>query len=281
LNAGEAQPPKIETTYAQTIACAGGALTVKRKDGGGAVLRQTDETYADNSTTPPYTCLDTATTSTVTVGAASKSAKVTRTFDAYGNVTTLTRHGDLAVAGDESTTEAVYQPNTTAYIVSRPARLRVHAGTGIAGAKLTENFVYYDGNIASWQTPPVKGDPTKAQAWLDTAGGYVTSTAAYDSYGNVTARTDPLGNVTSLVYDATYHLFVTETRDPLYPTDPRQNGVVVDLYSQQKQRGYRHPIPSSTVSPSPPPSPAAAPRRPPPRSGPPARACRSSAAPAP
>ncbi len=44
LNAGESQPPKVETTYAQTIACAGGALTVKRKDGAGTILRQSDET---------------------------------------------------------------------------------------------------------------------------------------------------------------------------------------------------------------------------------------------
>jgi len=226
-NAGETQCPKVETTFAQSLACAGGALTIKRKDGGGALLRQTDETYADNSTAPPYTCLDTATQTTVTVGAASKSAKVTRTFDAYGNITQLTRLGNLAVGGDESTAEAVYQPNTTAYIVGLPARIRQYAGVGIAGTKLTESFVYYDGNTGSWQTPPVKGDPTRLQAWLDTTGGYVTSTAQYDSYGNVTARTDPLGNVTTLIYDATYHLFVTEARDPLYPSDPRHKTTAV------------------------------------------------------
>src|SRR5262249_46481003 len=132
---------------------------------------------------------------------------------------TLTRHGDLGVSGDESTSEAIYQPNTTAYIVSLPARLRTYTGTGTGGTKLTENFIYYDGNTGNWQTPPVIGDATQTQTWLDTTGGYPTSLAGYDTYGNVTSQTDPLSNVTTLIYDTTYHLFVTEARDPLYPTD--------------------------------------------------------------
>ncbi|MEX1203738.1 MAG: hypothetical protein WEB85_00680 [Dongiaceae bacterium] len=40
--------------------------------------------------------------------------------------------------------------------------------------------------------------------------------AEYDAFGNVTAAVDPLGNRTERTYDATYNLFVTETRDPLY-----------------------------------------------------------------
>src|SRR6185437_10780461 len=32
---------------------------------------------------------------------------------------------------------------------------------------------------------------------------------------------DPLGDRTEFVYDPTYHLYVTETHDPLYFTDPR------------------------------------------------------------
>jgi RHS repeat-associated protein len=219
--AGESQPPKVETTFSQSLACAGSATVVKQMDGAGTVLRQADNTFTDNSTTLPYTCLNTETLSTINVGGASKSAKVTRAFDSFGNVTQATRHGDLAVSGDESTAEAVYQPNTTAYIVSLPARMRVHAGTSTAGAKLMENFVYYDGNTTDWQTPPVKGDATRAQAWLNTTGGFVASNATYDAYGNVTSQSDPLGNTTTLIYDPIYHLFVTEARDPLYPVDSR------------------------------------------------------------
>ncbi len=221
LLAGESLPPKVETTFSQSLACAGSATIVKQKDGVGTVLRQTDNTFADNSTALPYTCLTTETKSTVNVGGSSKSAKVTRTFDSFGNVTQAARHGDLAVSGDEITAEAVYQPNTTAYIVSLPARVRVHAGTSTAGTKLTESFVYYDGNTTNWQTPPVKGDATRTQAWLNTTGGFVTSNATYDTYGNVTSTIDPLGNTTTLIYDPTYRLFVTEVRDPLYPTDSR------------------------------------------------------------
>lgn len=139
-NAGETQRPKVETTYLQTVACAGAVQTVKQMDSAGTVLRQTDEVYADNSTTLPYTCLNTETTSTVKEGASNKSAKVSRTFDTYANVVTLTRHGNLAVSGDETISEAVYQPNTSAYIVSLPSRLRVHAGTTTAGAKLQESY---------------------------------------------------------------------------------------------------------------------------------------------
>jgi RHS repeat-associated protein len=237
-NSGETQCPKLETTFAQTLACAQSPLSIKEEDGTGAILRQTDNTYADNSAALPYTCLNTATQKTVTVGGSSKYAGVTRTFDSYGNVTTLTRHGALTspgnytATGDETTAEAVYQPNTTAYIVSPPARVRTYAGIGTGGTKLTENFAYYDGNTSNWQTPPVKGDVTQVQAWRDLpSSGYITSSAVYDSYGNVTSRTDPLGNVTSLIYDTTYHLFVTEARDPLYPTDSRHKTTATYLSS--------------------------------------------------
>ncbi len=49
----------------------------------------------------------------------------------------------------------------------------------------------------------------------------MASTAEYDSFGNRTASTDPLGNRSETVFDATYHLFAIEAHDPLYFTDPR------------------------------------------------------------
>jgi RHS repeat-associated protein len=225
LIAGESLHPSVTTSFAQTLGCAGSALAVMRKDGAGTVLRQIDETYADNSITPPYTCRNTESKVTVYDGGSNKSAKVTRTFDvdvnpanSFGNVVQIVTHGDLTVTGDEATGSVDYAPNTTAYVVDRPARVQNFAGIGTGGPKLTETQILYDG-ATTYTTPPVLGDPTQIKGWLNTTGGYVIATAQYDSYGNVVTQSDPLGDTTTFIYDPTYHVFPTEVRDPLYASD--------------------------------------------------------------
>ena len=224
-NGGESQAPTVETSYIQTLGCAGRVAVTKEKDGGGATLRQGDETYADNSVTLPYTCRNSESKTTINDGGGSKIAKVTRTFDVdvnpannFGNLVQISAHGDLSISGDEVTTSIDYSPNTANYIVNRPVRVQNFAGIGTGGSKLTETQILYDGATA-YTTPPVLGDPTQIKGWLNTTGGYVTATAQYDSYGNVATQSDPLGNTTTFIYDPTYHVFPTEIRDALYASD--------------------------------------------------------------
>ena len=58
--------------------------------------------------------------------------------------------------------------------------------------------------------------PRANRVWLNTTAGYLVTTAAYDGFGNRTSATTPLGDSTDVLYDATYHVFPIETRDPLY-----------------------------------------------------------------
>jgi Insecticide toxin TcdB middle/N-terminal region/FG-GAP-like repeat len=216
-NADELQPPTIASTFLQNVCAYPKPLVTEEKDGAGTVLRKTEEEYSVcNPSTLPYTSLNTATTTTVYDGAASKSAKVTRVFNMHGNITQLTRHGDLARTGDEITTVTDFYPSATAYIVNRPARTADHAGTSAAGTKLAESRTFYDG-AGAHTAVPTKGDATKVEQWLDgPPSRYIPSTASYDSRGNVLTQSDALGNCTGFVYDTTYNLFVTETRDPLF-----------------------------------------------------------------
>src|SRR6185503_18177143 len=98
-------------------------------------------------------------------------------------------HGDDDVTGDEVTTLWTYVPNTTAFIVNRPATQRTYAGTAGTGAKLTESLIHYDG-AASESVAPTQGYLTKTRTWLDSEGRYVSRLAVFDSYGNMTSSTD-------------------------------------------------------------------------------------------
>ena len=118
-------------------------------------------------------------------------------------------------------------PQRDPYIVNRPARTVDYAGTSAAGTKLAETRTCYDGALPDPATgcpapPTTAGDPTTVEQWLKgTPDHYLPSRATYDGFGNVTSQSDPLNNSTSLIYDTTYRIFVTEARDPLYSADNR------------------------------------------------------------
>ena len=116
------------------------------------------------------------------------------------------------------TTVTQYVPNTTDYLVSYPAEIEVHAGSTAQGTLLAESLFYYDGATSS-SVPPVNGDMTRSDDWLNQPNSWLSSTAQYDTYGNKIASTDPMGNRSAWVYDTTYHIFVTQAQDPLYATD--------------------------------------------------------------
>ena len=101
-------------------------------------------------------------------------------------------------------------PNTTAYIVNKPADVKKFQGVGTAGALLLETLSYYDG-AATWNQAPSAGFATKAGRWLSSPSSFVETTKEYDSWGNITAEVNALGARTSYGFDSTYHLFKTST----------------------------------------------------------------------
>jgi RHS repeat-associated protein len=216
-NIGETACPTRVAYYLQSRA-GNPAVQMRLFSGAGALLFEQYDTYSHNEGSPPFAVLDTDTR--VTYDSTGKTAEDTRTFDGYGNVTQLTELGDNAVAGDEVTTYTLYAANTASYLVSYPIQVDIHGGPTLDADLIARSVFTYDG-ASNFQTAPVKGDITRTENWVKSNESYVASYAEYDSYGNRTAATDPLGSRSEWLYDPTYHVFVTETHDPLYFTDSR------------------------------------------------------------
>ena len=235
---GETQCPTEIIDYLQSVAAYALPTEIERKTGSGTLLQKTVETYTVNSSTLPYTALNTATDRSIYVSGSSHTIGVTRAFNSYGNVTQLTELGKTGYTGDERATYTDFVPNTTDYIVNRPSRHRIYQGTSSSGTLKEESRFFYDGATA-YTTAPTDGNLTRQDDWLDTASAFLTSEFEYDSYGNRTAEEDPLNNRTEFYFDTTYHLFLIETRDALYASDSRHKTTATwDVVCQLPDKEY-------------------------------------------
>ncbi|WP_328324867.1 C39 family peptidase [Kribbella sp. NBC_00382] len=219
--AGETACPYSATTYRQDLGAIGEPERLDRRTGAGALLSSTIHEYTTNGTTVPRTALLTGTwentyvnTGAACPGADCKRSYTSQEYNAYGEVTQLFEHGDKELAGDERTTATTFAPNTSDYIVDKPAAMTTFQGIGTTGTKLTETLAYYDGATTPNQ-PPTTGLETKTAKWLSTDNSYVATGKEYDTWGNVTAEINALGARTTLGWDPTYHLFQTSETNAL------------------------------------------------------------------
>ncbi len=131
-------------------------------------------------------------------------------YDAYGNADIISDLGETSVTTDDRTTTLFGYPNTGAYIVSLPAVESVYDGPNSDGPLLAETRHYYDSGALG--TPPLRGDETKTERWLNTAPGFVPQTFSYDGFGNQTSATDGLSHSTTVSWPGVWGLYpVTET----------------------------------------------------------------------
>ena len=179
-------------------------------------------------------------------------------YDVYGNLTVAKNLGDVDVTGDEVTTVNFYSVNTSDYLVGLLGASNQYDATD--PPNLLTSFVnVYDG-APWWTTPPVKGDRTMFASWVNEGPGrYVPSWAAYDSYGNMIASTDPTNKQTLAGYETNYNVFPTSASNgagetmftswdyvcgvPATTTDP--NGVTATFATDALCR------PTTTALPSP------------------------------
>ena len=256
-NAGETVCPERHYTFRQDVASAGAIEKLEHWNGsptgGGTLLREDVETWVVNTNPAalPYTAQNTESERISHDGGVTKTSRIERAFDIYNNQTLVVEKGDIATTADDRQIARTFLPNTTNYIVNLPAKERRLNGTGTL---LAETFFYYDGATTWNQTVGTKGELTKQEAWLDQppSGGsnLVATTFEYDTYGNRTATVDPLGQRTETIFDATYHLFPIETRNPLYfGGDTRQKMTAVfDAVCQRPTQMTEFDNPSTTAT---------------------------------
>lgn len=218
-------------------------VTVTGADG--AVLTKATYAYTESVAAGVYTSLLTSTTASTCNGTSlCQSSTTSYAYDGYGNVVGELDRGDDQVTGDERYTQTVYHPSAS-YLVNYPASIRVYAGTSASGTKVAHTDFAYDGQSAT--SPPTKGDPTSVSSWSDSAGQLATHRFGYDSYGNLTSQTDPLGHATTITYDATYHLFPTKTCDALsHCAGSTWNPVLGGLTTQVDQANTGTPTTTTT-----------------------------------
>jgi RHS repeat-associated protein len=208
-NGGETGSPTIEVTFSQDKAAVGRPTRVDHKDGSGTLLRRVATGFAANNANIPYTWLPTRTDTTHYSGSTSRTVRTDRAYSAYGEVNEITEHGLTDVSGDNRHTAIGFAPNTSLYIVDKPNRKRVFAGTTTSGTKLSETTWAYDG-AAGYSAVPIKGDVTRARAWISTNGSsedWAETTATFDAKGNLKTETDAVGATTTYTYDDEYDLF--------------------------------------------------------------------------
>jgi YD repeat-containing protein len=216
---GETASPYIETWYRQDYGSMTRVEDRKAWSAGGAQLLSYQHTNFDNNgVAVPYTSLDVghwdfAIGNGACPGAGCRRVFAARDYDRYANVTRVVDWGDADAGGDERHTVNVYHPNTTDYIVDRPATVTLYAGLDdSATTQLSQTLHYYDG-ATDYASPPTRGDATMQDAWLHnpiTSGSsFVRTKTAYTATGDVATTTDANGVRTGFGYDATYSLFVT------------------------------------------------------------------------
>ena len=117
-------------------------------------------------------------------------------YDAYGNVISTTRHGDVSITGDEKYEIFEYAYNTTQWIVNKLKHYLLYEADNITKAR--ESFYHYD-NL-SYGTYPTHGDLTQEEQWLGT-GSNSSTRYEYDIYGNIVKKIDPRGYAINYVYN--------------------------------------------------------------------------------
>jgi RHS repeat-associated protein len=214
-NAGEATCPKVRANYDQTYACLGQSPWTEELDGPGNLVRSEYHNFSI-STQAPFYCRPAEVFNLLYAGGVTKSSKTWRNYDVYGNQSQMVDHGNNDVVGDEYHTWTSYAANTTDYVVGCPYQVDTSewaSATGIGTLK-AQSKNYYAG-ATSETTPPTRCELTRNDNWIS-GTTFASSTATYDTYGNVTSSVDPVGNRTDVIYDTTDKLYPIETRMPKY-----------------------------------------------------------------
>ncbi|MDF3294342.1 RHS repeat domain-containing protein [Streptomyces silvisoli] len=142
-----------------------------------------------------------------TISGGVRTTSLTRTFDSYGMVNSVSDLGDEAKSGDERCTLTTYARNTSSWILDKVSRVETVADACDATINrpadvISDKRTYYDGG--AFGGAPTKGDVTKTDQINGKGDGYDTiSTTApgdFDIYGRALKVTDTYGKTTTTAY---------------------------------------------------------------------------------
>lgn len=146
-----------------------------------------------------------------------KDTGVEYSYDAKGNISTVTNWGEVTAStdgsysdtgSDKSVETITYASSTTARIYSTPSNRTL---VDQSSNKVRESKYFYDNQSSGVVT---KGNLTKEQKWRS-GSNYATYEKTYSgTYGTLLTETDPNSNVTTYVYD-TYNLHVATSTNAL------------------------------------------------------------------
>ncbi|MFJ3788751.1 RHS repeat-associated core domain-containing protein [Kitasatospora sp. NPDC090091] len=139
------------------------------------------------------------------VSSGERRTALSRTFDAYGMVTSVSDLGDTDKSGDEQCTTTEYARNIAAWMIDRVSRVETLAAA--CGGQVSrpadvmaDSRRYYDGST-TLGAAPTRGLVTEARTINGKGDGYQSlGTTAHDQYGRVTSATDAYGKTTTTDY---------------------------------------------------------------------------------
>lgn len=204
---GQTTAPTVLSTYLQTVATIGSPSKIEYADGAGVVHKTINETYSVNSVTVPYKALNVATETVYAEGDYTRTVRVGRAFDGYGNISAETNHGRTDKEGDETFSVRYYAYSPGAYIVSAIKDDRIYDGTSSSDPLLKRSLFWYDD--LDYGVAPTVGDVTTRRDYVS-ATTYQTSNFTYDTWGNQLTSTNGEGETTTVAFDPAYHVYPTK-----------------------------------------------------------------------
>ncbi|WP_433273831.1 polymorphic toxin-type HINT domain-containing protein [Actinosynnema sp. CS-041913] len=146
-------------------------------------------------------------TRTALAGGGYRETEEQHFYDEYGAHVRTNDLADLSTSDDDTCTRVEYARNLDAWLIATANRVQkasVACGTTPQPADvISDQRTYYDGSEA-FGTPPVKGDPTRAEelsGWDGANPLYTTvERSVYDAHGREVEEFDALGNKEATAY---------------------------------------------------------------------------------
>jgi RHS repeat-associated protein len=201
----EAAGTTLVTTYHQAFPLTGAIQSVDLQGPTGVRTVTTYEYDTPLSATAVYQVRKTAERLSHTEGGLTYTTRGEYVYDGFGNLALVRDLGREADASDDLFTCTTYSNNATTWKLGLPTEVYAASSCTLSGTtcgctgvlKREQRTYTTDGrdNLAS------------VSHWDDGNSVWLTTTHAYDTYGNLTQRTSPSGGIERTTYDTDYQTF--------------------------------------------------------------------------